>query len=101
MSDNMYAETPSMVLLTPSHQEMLELNEALMKSIKASPAMNTSTLDIMSDETLNDKGKEAMLEDNLKVLLMQRDVLVERIDKTRHELDLMHKDTMKLLTEAE
>ena len=91
---------PSTVLLSPSQQDILDLNEALMKSIKASPVMNTSSLDIISDKTLSDKTKQAMLTNSLKMLRMQQDMLLGRIEETRHELRLINQETVELLTET-
>lgn len=99
--NNDFFVAPSTVLLSPSQQDILDLNEALMKSIKASPVMNTSSLDIVADKTLSDKTKEAILRDSLKMLRMQRDVLVGRIEETANELNLINQGTLTFLTETE
>lgn len=89
-----------MVLSPPSDREMLDINEALMKSIKGSRAMKISALDIVADKTLSDRTKEAILTDNLKILCMQRDLLIGRIEQTHHELDAMHEKSLAILTET-
>lgn len=101
VTDDFFAQPPSMVLLSPSQRDMVNLNEALMKSIKTSSVMSTSSLDIVADKTLSHKTKEAILIDNLKLLSMQRDMLVGRIEETRHELSLISQETLTLLTNTE
>lgn len=101
VNNDFFLAPPSTALLSPSQRDILDLNEALMKSIKASPVMNTSSLDIVADKTLSDKTKEAILRDSLKMLRIQRDVLVGRIEETANELNLINQGTLKFLTETE
>lgn len=85
-------------MLKPSHQDMLDLNEALMKSITGSTAMRTSAPAIAADTTMSDKTKEILLSENLKVLRMQSKMLKGRIEVTMHELECVHKRNLEHLT---
>lgn len=85
-------------MLKPSHQDMLDLNEALMKSITGSTAMRTSAPAIAADTTMSDKTKEILLSENLKVLRMQSKMLKGRIEVTMRELECVHQRNLEHLT---